>query len=205
MKVALFSKEHDVTAFASTDARRPALENVHYNAAGGFLEACNGSLLIRVPVTVSEEFPDVTGANGTPLPDCVLPLAPFKKALGSIPAKPFMAIAGNVALTAVEGVNEKIRLTVNDGDTEQSAIVKKVDANYPNTEVAIPKEEPTFSITLSALQLKAVVDYAHRHATEASTEGIRFDFVTDLHAVRWSVSTNGGRNVTGLIMPVRTS
>lgn len=196
----LLSKEHDITAFASNDPGRYVLQSVHYDAKGQFVEATNGRQLIRVPVQASEEFPPITGANGSPAPDCIIPIAPLRKAIASIP-KCNLPILGHVAVTAVENEPSKIRLTTNDLDTENSAVVRTIEANYPRTDQVIPDKAPEFAIALSALELQKIVAYAAKHGSGECA--IRFEFNSDLDPVRWSVTTQETRKVSGVLMPMR--
>jgi len=200
-KPVLFSKEHDICSFASKNASRCVLQSVHYDANGKFLEATNGRQLVRVPAGCSEDFPPVTGANGQPLPDCLLPLAPFQKALKSI-AHSTLPILENIAFTAVENDKTKVRLTTNDLDTENSIVVKLVHGHYPNTNVVIPVEPVVFAITLNALELQILVNYAAKHASEKNN-GITFQFIDERSPVRWKIKTQQNRDVTGVLMPAR--
>lgn len=200
----LLSKEHDITAFASSDPGRYVLQSVHYNAKGQFVEATNGRQLIRVPVQSSEEFPPITGANGEPTPDCILPIAPLKKAIASIPKSNSLPILGHVAVTAVAGGPLKVRLTTNDLDTENSAVVRAIDGNYPNTNQVIPTKPADFTIGLSPAELQIIVAYAAKHAKEDKA-AIRFEFNDDCSPVRWSITTAENRQVTGVLIPMRLS
>lgn len=200
-KTALFSKEHDITAFASTDETRQVLQSVHYNAKGGFLEATNGRQLVRVPVEVSEDFPTVTGANGEMPPDCIIPLGPFKKALASIPKHSALPVISNAALTYCD--EEKARLTTNDLDTENSQVFKIVEGNYPNTEQVVPHQKSTFEICFNPNELSKVVDYCKKHGNERENGNILFEFNSSTEPVRWRIFTQGKKWVTGVLMPCR--
>ena len=204
--VVLVSKEHDVTEFASKDQTRYVINSVHYNKAAGCIEATNGRQLVRVPVERSEEFPPVTGADpGAELPDCTIPIVPFKKALAGIPNGNSLPIIQHAAVTP--GPEGKVRLTTNDLDTEQSALVKLVEGNFPNTQQVIPEWPATLAIGLSPVELKKICDYCAKHGFEAGNSGpsIRFEFKDSLSPVRWACKLASGREATGVLMPMRLS
>src|SRR5574340_1053737 len=93
----LLGREHDVTAFASSDPKRAVLNAVHYSARHSAIEATNGKVLIRVPVTArAEEFPPV--ADTAPATDCLIPLAPFKRALANVPESTHLPILAHMRL-----------------------------------------------------------------------------------------------------------
>src|SRR5689334_19358252 len=80
----LLGRVHDITAFTSPDPTRYVLGGIHYDPKGGFVEATDGKVLIRVPVTVPlEEFVAVNDKSGAE--ECIIPTASFKKALANVP------------------------------------------------------------------------------------------------------------------------
>lgn len=203
----MLGKEHDITAFASDDPSRYVLKSVHYNEKAQCLEATNGRFLIRVPVTVDEgEFPTLSGECIAPK-DCILPLAPFKKALASIPNGGSLPILKHVALSASAG--DKLRLTTNDMETENNTVTKPVEGNYPNCEQVIPKEPAKFAIALDPSLLKTVVEYFAKHNGE-KTRAVRLEFFgdkkpSDLSPVRITGTLANGKEAMVVLMPMRLS
>lgn len=207
----LLGKHHDILAFASKDESRPVLNSVHYNHEKRFLEATDGMILIRVPVKVDEEdaFPPVS-INGE-AKDCIVPTAAFKKALGNIPKGGNQPILKHLRLT-VSGDDEKakINLAVNDLDTEQCVTVKPMEGGYPDTELVIPKEEPTLTITLSSRILMQIAAYAEKHGkASGSGTAVKLSFTDALSKVRFSfpLENPSGDTIeaTGIAMPMRMS
>jgi DNA polymerase III sliding clamp (beta) subunit (PCNA family) len=197
--VILLNREHDITAFASNDQSRYVLQSVHYNEAAQCLEAVNGRCLIRVPVQKSEDYPTLSG-EFAPAKDMIIPIAPFKKAMASIP-KSAVEVLCNVAMSSVNG--EKVRLTTNDMDNENSVVAKRIDGIYPNCEQVIPTATPTFSISISAHELQNIANYFAKHGVGQCA--VNFQFTADCEAVRFSGTTTSGKKVVGVVMPMRMS
>lgn len=202
----LLGKHHDITPFASKESNRLVLQTVHYKADKQCVEACNGKLLIRVPVTLSDAFPQ-TSVNGEPK-DCLIPVEQYKKALGNIPKSP-VEVLNHVRLS-VSGPADKqrVNLVTTDCDSvEQNVSCRPFDGTFPNTEQVIPAETPTFSIALSAHVLKTLVDYASKHGYGDAP--ISFYFTDACAAVRFSlpvVDALGAKvTATGVIMPMRVA
>lgn len=199
----LLSREHDVSAFASSDQTRYVINGIHYNREAGCVEATDGRQLIRVLVSTDDngEFPTVTGADKAgELPDCILPAGALTKALRNAPNGKSLPILQHVAVTpAPDG---RVRLTTNDLDTEQSAMVKVVEGNYPKCEQVIPDWPATVTIALSADLLGTICSYVSKHGASA-THAIKIELKDSDSPIRWSCTTQGGRTVTGVLMPVR--
>ncbi len=201
-RVVLLGKEHDITAFASNDPSRYVINSVHYNEKAQCLEATNGRMLIRVPVQVDEsEYPTLSGEH-IPPQDCIIPLAPFKKALSSIPNGGTLEILRHVALSGSAG--DKLRLTTNDLDTEQNAVTKRIEGNYPKTEQVIPTDPPKFAISLDPSLLQTVAAYFAKHCGE-KTHSVRLEFTDELAAVRFTGTLASGKKAFVILMPMRLS
>ncbi len=204
-RVVLLGKEHDITAFASTDTSRFVLNSVHYNEKAQCLEATNGHFLIRVPVEVDGgDFPPLSGQTIAPV-DCILPIAPFKKALTSIPNGGSLDILKHVALSSSDG--GKVRLTTNDLYTENNVVTKPIEGNYPKCDAVIPTEPAKFAIALDPSLLKTVVEYFAKHNSEKA-RAIRLEFTTlddDKSPVRITGTLASGKQALAILMPMRLS
>jgi len=198
--VVLLGKEHDITAFASNDPSRYVIQSVHYNEKAQCLEAVNGRCLIRVPVEKSEDFPTLSGTF-QPATDSIIPIAPFKKALAGMPNGGSLPILKHVALSGSD--DERVRMTTNDLDNENSVVAKRIEGNYPNTEQVIPTATPTFSISISAVELQIIANYFAKHGD--AQHAINFQFTADCEAVRFSGKLESGKKATGVVMPMRMS
>lgn len=202
--IPLLGKCHDITAFASTDPGRWPINGVHYHAEKHAIEATDGRVLIRVPVPVSDDFPPL-GENRHAAPDCIIPPAPFKKALANVPRKATLPVLQNVALNA-NGKPGRVILTTNDLDTQTDLDTKPLDANFPNCDQAIPEEKPTFSITIAGNILARIADYAIKHGRHAGkySDGVRFDFTKSTEPVLCRIPTEAGEALI-VAMPMRLS
>ncbi len=202
-RIVLLGKEHDITAFASNDPSRLVLNGVHYNEKAQCLEATNGRMLIRVPVTVDQgdDFPPLSGER-LPAKDCIIPLAPFKKALSSIPNGGTLPILRHVVLSGSAG--DKLRLTTNDLDTEQNAVTKRIDGTYPDTEQVIPTAPAKFAISLDPSLLQTVAAYFAKHCGE-KTNSVRLEFTDELSPVRFTGTLASGKKAFVILMPMRMS
>ncbi len=201
-KVVLLGKEHDITAFASGDPTRYIINSVHYNEKAQCLEACSGWMLIQVPVELSEDFLALSQPY-MPAKDTIIPLAPFKKALSSIPNGGTVPVLKHIALsTAYPG--DKVRMTTNDLDTENNVVTKCVEGNYPRTDQVIPTKAPTFSIALDPGYLQTIAAYFTKHGSEKD-KALRLEFTADNEAVRFSGTLASGKRATGVLMPMRLS
>lgn len=203
MKQILIGKHHDITDFASKDAGRYILNSVHYCADKKLLEACDGKVLIRVPVVESEEFPPVKGASEAMPIDCIIPPGPFKKALANVPKSPSVDCLAYAKLDA----NGKVTMTTTDMDTEQGVTCTPLEGNYPNCDQIVPEAAPIFSICLAGGILKRIAEYALKHSSDDSCT-VRFDFTENTCPVRFSINVddlNGHTKATGVAMPIKLS
>lgn len=197
----LLTKHHDVSDFASKDASRYIINSVHYNSAKQLVEATDGRVVIRVPVTVSDEFPPVKGQVENPPVDCIIPIAPFKKGLGNAKATKHLPILGYSRIDA----NGKVTLTTTDLDTEQAVTCKPIEGNYPNIDQVMPAKEPTLTIAIGAAVLSKIADYAAKHSTDGD-KTIVFQFSDKLSVFGFSINVedvNGKAKATGAAMPIR--
>jgi len=207
----LLGKHHDITAFASKDANRYAIQSVHYHHDKKLVEATDGRVMIRVPVVEDKDgvFPPVS-VNGE-AKDCIIPIAPFKKALGNV-QKSNLPICEHLRLSVSEkaGTPGLINLCTTDLDTEQNVTTRPIDAQYPNVDQVLPTEETKFSYCLSAKILKQIAEYAERngHAANGTDIPVKFEFTEELRGVKFSVMLDTPMGIVkaeGMAMPMRMS
>lgn len=202
-KPALLGREHDVSAFCSDDPTRLVIQGIHYNQKAGCIEACNGRVLIRVPVTFDpSEFPPVADTQAAH--DCIIPQAAFKRALGNLPKTTKLPVLQQIRL----GVNgTHCTLTTTDLETEQAIKTKMVEGGYPNIEQVIPSNAPKFSISLSSEILKRVAEYALKHGVDGIEQNrIRFDFHGECEPVQFSILLKDKvTKASGVMAPMRTA
>jgi DNA polymerase III sliding clamp (beta) subunit (PCNA family) len=174
----------DVSAFASTDSSRYVLNGIHLGKE--FVEATDGRMLVRAPYPVGYDKP----AEGFILPgkDVKSAVAGLKKC--RLPN----------AVVKVEKNCTKAKLVAED----VSRTAELVDGNWPNTDQVWPGEEPKFSITLSARLLVTIATYVKNiHAKDTASPSIRLDFTDATSVTVWSTKLDDGREVKGLLMPMR--
>ena len=206
----LLRKRHDITAFASTDQTRLVLQSVHYNGAKKLLEACDGKVMIRLPVETTEEFPPIAKLDTLPETNgsnCVIPLKPFLKALGNIP-KSKLPILESVRLD-VEAPKPggadapTFHLTTNDLDSTITVSGRSVEGNFPNLEQIIPTAEPTLEIAFAAEVLLRIAQYSNKHG--ACQPRIKLQFTDSESPIRFIIPLEDGQEATGVAMPMRLS
>lgn len=179
-KAALLGRIHDIRDFASTDETRFIIGGLHYDPARGFIEATNGRMLIRVPVTApADEFAPV--ADKGVAADVIIPVAPFKKALANVPKNGPAPIQRHIRLS-VAGIPgmQRVTMTTSDLDTEQVVSAKAIEGVYPNTEQVIPNAEPDLTICLAPNILEPIIDYCKKNGGERH-QSIKFGFYKDEH------------------------
>jgi len=197
----LLGKHHDITAFASSDPTRYAINSVHYNENGKAVECTDGRIMIRVPVLESESYPPVTVT--APARDCIIPLKPFQQALKNIPNGGAMPILKHMRLGVIgEGEEARVNLTTSDLDTEQNIATNPINEVYPDINQILPKDEPKLTITLSAHLLKVLAEYAAKHGT-ADFAPIKFEFTDGTSPVKFSVKLAADTTAIGVFCPMK--
>lgn len=207
----LLGKHHDITPFASSDGSRYVLNSVHYYREKSVLEATDGRVLIRVPMSSEQEpgeFPARAAHDTAPM-DCIIPLAPFKKAIANIPNGGTLPALKQARLDAApvkfKGADRvECVITSTDLETEQAVRALTIEGAYPNTDKVIPTEEPKFSVTLAPEILLRLATYAQKHGRE-DYKGIRFDFTDEMAPVRFKFRLEAGTEASGVLMPMRSS
>lgn len=203
--VTLIDRANDVSAFASTDKNRHILNGVYMNGKG--TEATDGRVCIRVPYSQigAEEFPPVASASNER--QCaIVPTKSFQDAIRTIPKGMTLPVLHCLRVsTRQHGSNLVAQLTTTDLDQTRVTESKTIDGTYPNLETVWPKDEPKFSIAISAEVLKKVVDYAAKNGLEDGHgyHVINFHFTDNLSAVRFSIPLEDGRKAEGVAMPMR--
>ena len=173
------------------------------------MEATDGRICIRVPVEESDEFPPVPKLDSLPASNgaaCVIPSRPFLKALKSIP---------NSKLPILESVRLDIEpphgdvqastfhLTTNDLDTISTLSGRAIDGTFPNIDAVIPSEEPKLTITLPAILLQKIAQYAVKHGKGECP--VKLSFTDELSPVRFYIRLESGDEASGVAMPMQMS
>lgn len=197
-------REHDITAFASSDPSRYVIGGVFLDTKRKAVVATDGGMLIQVPFDVTEEFPPLGEGLSPVTQPVILPAKQLKEAItqatkyaGSLPILSRVAVAKN-------GETNKVALATTDLDTQRDYKVKVIEGNYPNYMQVIPTEQPPHSICLSAQRLKTICEYALKNAAKGEI-GIRFAMSDELSPITFSIVLPEGKRATGVLMPMRMS
>lgn len=205
MKAILLAKEHDITAFVSSDPARPNINGVHFNAAKNRLEATDGRILAVINVVESEEFPPVKGGETAQPLACIIPSLTLRKGLANIPKRHSLPILEHAKLDS----NGKVTLTTTDLDNEQSVTGKPIDGQYPNVDAVIPKQDDYRAICLDANAVAVICEWAKKHGKVSrqqwQTQDIRFEIKDELSPVLFTVRSESGLELKGVLMPCRMS
>lgn len=198
----LIDRANDLSAFCSSDASRYVLHGIHFRKDG--TEATNGRVLMRVPYVAMDaaDFPPVAGiADKAELKDCIIPAKAVTEAVknaekgkGSLPVLGTVHVSSNCT---------KATLVTTDLDSERVLSPKMIDATYPNTEQVIPNAKAKAVICLSAEYLRDIADYVLKN--NAKNMGVRLEIISELDAMRFGITLDDGRQVTGVLMPMRMS
>lgn len=215
----LIDGANDITAFASTDENRYVLNGVYMNGKG--TEATNGRIAIRVPFVMmgAEEFPPVKGATAEREP-VIIPTKAFKEAISNAgKVKSTLPVLNCVRVstfreqrtvidpkTKAETVETetKAQLATTDLDASRVIETRVVDGNYPNIAQVYPNDEPKLTISLSAVYVKMIAEYALKHG-KSDQAPITFRFTDELSGVRFDIPLEDGRKAEGVLMPMRLS
>ena len=203
-KAVLLSKaQADLKSFASKDASRFALGNIHVTSE--YAEATDGHILLRVPHDGRMdpcEFPAVNGIGEGFNGDGVLvePGA-LEKAFKHTDPKARLAITGYVHLS----VDEKGApiLTATDLETSVHVRQKKIDAEFPNTDQVIPQEPRPLSACLNAELVKKLADWACKNG-KGNMPTIRLYIASPSSAVLCKISRDDSSSAVAVLAPVRS-
>jgi hypothetical protein len=212
-KPVLLSKEHDISAFVSTDETRYALTGIHYDAEHKRLEATDGRMLIRVPlegkndVNDVDEFPPVRGAAllGAP-PSCTFPVKSFLGALSHLLQRVTLPVLSKVLFGGGSDQVMPLSFTTTDLDVEHTVRSKVIiDAAWPELDRVVPTREPKAVVHLSSVLLGKVCHYAQAVDTGKGVS-LKLELSGNSHdPVRITMTTPEGRDVLVVMMPIRVS
>lgn len=204
----LIDAANDISAFASKDEKRYALNGIH--CADRFTEATDGRILMRVPYVPIEasEFPQCSTPQ-TFTPGVIVPTRPYVEALKNAGRNSNLPVLNTVKLSD-NGAPGKVMLTAHDLDNERIIAARTVEGTYPDTDQVWPdKDRKVQAIELSAELLKVLADYAIRHGREHGSSWkyhtVRLEIVDELSPVTFAVNLPDGRKAEGVMMPCRMS
>ncbi len=162
MKALRLSKKHADMKSMTTHDRTPAMSALH--VTDSYVEASNGHILFRVPVTPEdiEDVPNGIEDKGQ-LPDAdgiLLDPTVLEKALKH--TNPKFPSTESVYVSQVDG---QPILQATDLDTAVSIKSKREDSPFPDTSSIIPTQR-NYVVTLNARELKPLIDWACQHASK---------------------------------------
>ena len=200
--VLLSHAQADLKMIASTDESR-SIRYLH--ATSEYVEATNGHIILRVPHDgiSADEFPALKGAGvGLNGQSILLDPKVLEKAVKLTEKKNRLPILGYVHLSL--GENGEPLLSTTDLETEVTIRQKKAEDMYPDTAQVWP-QSPRYALTLSAIELGRLVDWAIKHGgSRGAGATIRFFTQGSDRAVLVQILRPDGM-AEGVIMPVRDS
>lgn len=196
---------------ASQGPARPQLNGVHV-ATDGTMTATDGHRLLRVPPesdadSMAKDFPRPAGSKpGGALPDggVILPPALAAEAVKLAPKKHRAEVLADRVALAMRG--DKVELFGTDLDTGRTLAAKPVEGAYPDTEQVIPKKAPAHRIAVD-LDYLAEMLAAMKAAGVSGGQGygVILEFHGTFAAMGMRSRTTDGRDVYGLLMPLRNA
>lgn len=198
----LIDRANDLSAFCSTDAGRSVLHGIHFRKEG--TEATNGRMLMRVPYVVADlsDYPPVAGITSkSELKDCIIPAKAVSEAVKN--AEKYRGPLPILSNVHVQSNCTKATLTTYDLDNERVLLPRLIDLDYPKTEQVIPTEKAKAVICLSAEYLQDIADYVLKN--NEKNMGIRLEIIDELSPMRFGITLDDGREVKGVLMPMRMS
>ncbi len=200
----------DLKEFASQEATRFALTGIHLEP--GRAVATNGKMMLIVPSVKADEWPGDVVEGLTPLPKdgVIVPVAALKKAFALVDRKSKIECLRGVVAGLGPKDSEHARVTLVGTDLETNGTVKAriVEGTYPDVDQVLPKPgSRPFKVVLSTDFLKSLVSYASKYVDSKDHEkgAIRFSFnpKDNNDSVQVDFHLADGRNVTGILMPIK--
>jgi len=218
--VASFGPEHDLAAFAQSEAGAYPINCVHYDPDRGYAEVTDGRILMRVPVPRfdADAYPPLIGPPPSPVEDPVLipadALSRIVMAAANAPVLSPYPYAGRVrfGIGPRRENGQHLAFHSSDRDVETTAVMLAGTGKFPSADEVIPTGDPAVSVRLSPLLLRRLAEYVEKHGANGSATPIRFQFFTDhkgrfdSRPVRFSFRGNPDssqdRETEGLMMPI---
>lgn len=195
--------EHEITSFASSAPTRYVLNAIYLDSERKVAVATDGSMLIRVPYEITEEFPPLGEHLKPETNSVILPAKQFKDAMkdagkgrGTLPILEKVAVAKNCE-------PNKVVLVSTDLDTQLDRKIKVVEGTFPNYTQFLPTEDPPHKISLSPYRLKVICDYALKHGRDQAC--VTIGMSDELSPITFSITLKDGKKATGVLMPMRMS
>ena len=197
----------DVVELASTDETRPSINAVHITP--DYTEATNGHILARVPVckTLDEDFPVVPDYEGGNLPDpdgVVLPADTVKAIAKRIPKgrRCSLPILCNASIRF--NGSKTVKVATTDLESPLVSTVRLSQDRYPNTGQLWKSAEKGFKgfiaqVSYSPNELANLAIFLNR----AGVKQVEFCITGEETATEFKGTTEDGREIVGLLMPVR--
>lgn len=186
---------------ASTDETRPALCGVRLEGNGRAVST-DGCVLIVVesPAMPAEEFPAVPGSPFTFQSEPVtVPVKPLLEAAKATPRNGTLPVLHHVAVGAVEGRPDAVRLVATDLDRFADSTVKALDRFYPDYQKVIPTGDPVVTIGFRVDVFEKVLKALKLGGATTFSLAIR----TPLGAAVFESVGCLDRKLSGLVMPCR--
>jgi hypothetical protein len=192
-----------VAMAASTDACKLSIQNIHVTQT--YTEATNGAIFARVSLPLQFDCGDVPAVCPTLPAEHIKPfLVPAAAAMKIKPLKcKRLPILDGVLYVDVAATNQNgsARFVSTDTESVISPELYKVDANFPDVNRVIPKDDPSFHVKLTIGHLETLLQIAKATGSEYVTvdgfgkSGSAFPLVLK--------AEKDGQTFLGVIMPCR--
>jgi DNA polymerase III sliding clamp (beta) subunit (PCNA family) len=192
-----------VGAMANKDGSHYNLNSIHLTKK--FTEATDGHMLCRIDLPEQFEPEDVPIMVKTDkadfFDDAILSLDGLKNVKFT---KSQLPIVDGQVYIDVESSNKngKVKMATTDLDNVFETNARKIDGNYPDINLVLPKTPAKFRIGVSAKLLREMADLIvkGKKGTDALTV---LEFRSEVDPIMFLSKTNEGQKITGLIMPMR--
>lgn len=188
-----------VAQFASKEASRWVMQAIKVDKDATV--ATDGHRLVWVskPSSKSVDFPTVDGFEGGQDDASFLLDADAAKAIEKVIPKSKIPILNNAAVR-VDG--EQAIVCVTNLDNPQVFKPRPVSGQYPNFDMVMPKDAPTFQIAVNAEYLAQIAKFAAQFSDNHKVVLSFYGTTADNKPMRFDAS-DGEQGMTAVLMPLR--
>lgn len=198
------TRANDVSAWGDKEQTRFALNAicVRVDAEGnGETIATDGGALIKVPcLNGQEEFPVTPGQGSDPAEgEYLMPAKPLAKAIAQAPRKSLKPILMS-ARFSVDAKGFGI-VSTTDLESGRDEKIMPIEGRFPKVDEVWPTGDPVTEVTVDPQYLLELGKYAKAHVG-SEKRAVKLTLYGPDKAVRFDLTTEDGREVSGLIMPL---
>lgn len=188
-----------IAEIASKDVTRYALQNIRFSSEG-YAEACDGTILLRVPLDSINIVELPTGFEpARPEDSALMPRDKFKMACKNIP-KTSLNVCNYAYVSKQNG-----EVSLMSTDLDSTLVVSNKDNGYefPDTDLVMKEAQDNkkvFTIGLSVSVLEKLVKAVKK--LSGPDTGIKFEFSSPETSVKLTFKAEG-KECEGVLMPMR--